>query len=90
MEERKDIPIDRSYQFFSYMVPKYYDGVISISDFISDFYQDKELIVYKFPPMIDCKKKEYKKDNDYLNIVFPANGLMKDDLDSVIQGIALL
>ena len=90
MEERKNIPIDRRYNALIYYIPKYFDGVISISDFISDYYVSRGIPTCKIPPMIKFNNNIYEKSVNKWNIIFPANGGMKDDLVSLLQGISLL
>lgn len=63
-----------------------YDAVLAISSFAEEYYKQKGMKTYKFPPMIDCREYKVKtKQMDKLRFIIFAG---KDSLDAMLYAFA--
>lgn len=66
------------------------DGIIAISKYLADYYQNKNLI--QLPPLVDKQEKKWQiqprnRKDDKVNLVYIGTGSIKDRLDKIIKGI---
>ena len=83
---------DKSYQRYCDTVANYvpkYDIVLPISSFIRSKYESKNCNILTLPIMADVSEYEYKdkRCENEINIIFPANGKMKDSIDQMLLGV---
>lgn len=65
-----------------------FDAIIPISKKINNFYESKGLNTFLMPPLTNTKDISYtKKRNLKKKFIFPANGKMKDDLNTMLKAI---
>lgn len=73
----------RYWKTCSELIPKC-DMVFPISTFIRDFYISKRISTFIVPPLTEVRDEAAKKQLPY-RFILPANGKMKDNLESMIR-----
>lgn len=76
------IIISRYWYTISNLIPRC-DMVFPISTFIKDFYESKGTSTFIIPPLTEVRDETSKVQLPY-KFILPANGKMKDNLESMI------